>query len=68
MQLIDTELKFGGQTIRFNQKATSWLGLWLDSHLSFSAYISERLETTEIAKSKITRLYRIYGLFPALVQ
>ena len=63
-----TELKFGGQTIWFNQKATRWLGMWLDNGLSFGAHINERLEKAKIAESRIKGSSKTYGLPPALVR
>lgn len=67
-QLTDTQLEFGDQIIRFNQKATRWLGMWLDSHLSFNTHISERLGKAKIAEFRIKWLSKTYGLPPAMVR
>ena len=48
-QLTATELRFGGQTVRFNQEATRWLGIWLDSHLNFGPHFRERLKRAKTA-------------------
>ena len=67
-QLTATQLRFGGQTIRFNQEATRWLGLWLDSRLNFSSHFSERLKRAKTAEVRIRGLSKTYGLPPALVR
>lgn len=67
-QLTDTQLKFGGQTVCFNQKASRWLGVWLDGRLNFSAHVSERLGKAKIAESRTKGLSKTYGLPPALVR
>lgn len=67
-QLSETELRFGGRVISFSQEATRWLGVWLDSFLSFDAHISERLKKAEIAEIRIKGLSKTYGLPPTLVQ
>ena len=67
-QLSETELRFGGQTVCFNQEATRWLGMWLDSSLNFGAHIGERLKKAKIAEIRIKRVSKTYELPPALVQ
>ena len=67
-QLTTTELRFGGQTIRFNQEATQWLGIWLDSHLNFGPHFRERLKRAKTAEARIRGLSKTYGLLPALVR
>ena len=67
-QLIATRLRFGGQAIRFNQKATWWLGMWLDSHLNFGPHFRERLQKAKTAEARIRGLSKTYGLSPALVR
>ena len=67
-QLSETELRFGDQVISFSREATRWLGMWLDSSLSFGAHISERFKKAKIAETRIKGLSKTYGLPPALVR
>lgn len=67
-QLTHTQLRFGGQTIRFNQDATRWLGMWLDCSLSFGSHFRERLKRAKIAEARIRELSKTYGLPSALVR
>ena len=41
-EIAASRLVFGGQKVKFHNKATRWLGMWLDSKLSFDAHIEER--------------------------
>ncbi len=61
-QLTATQLRFGGQTIRFNQEATRWLGIWLDSCLNFGSHFRERLKRAKTAETRIRGLSKTYGL------
>ena len=67
-QLSDISLRFGGQIICFNKEVTWWLGMWLDSRLTFDPHVSERLRKAKTAESRIRGLSKIYGLSPALVR
>ena len=67
-QLTASQLRFGRQTIRFNQDATRWLGIWLDSGLNFGSHFRERLKRAKTVEAQIRGLTKIYGLPPALVQ
>ena len=67
-QLTTTKLRFGGQTVRFNQEATRWLGMWLDSHLNFGSHFRERLKRAKTAEARIRGLSKTYGLPPGLVR
>lgn len=42
--------------------------MWLDNHLSFNTYISERLGKVKIAEFKIKWLSKTYELLPAIVR
>ena len=67
-QLTASQLRFDGQTIRFNQDATRWLGIWLDSGLNFGSHFRERLKRAKTVEAQIRRLTKTYGLPPALVR
>lgn len=58
-------LMFGEQEVAFNDKATRWLGIWLDSGLTFSTHIKERLKQARAAEARMIRgLTRIYEQLP----
>ncbi len=67
-QLTATQLRFGGQSIKFNQEATQWLGMWLDSRLNFGSHFRERLKRAKTAEARIRGLNKTYGLPPTLVR
>ena len=67
-QLTTIELRFGDQIVKFNQEATRWLGIWLDSHLNFRPHFRERLKRAKTAEARIRGLSKTYGLPPALVR
>lgn len=59
---MTTELRFGGQTIKFNQKATQWLKIQLDSHLNFGSYFNEKFKRAKTVKARIKGLSKTYGM------
>lgn len=61
-------LTFGGHNIKFNDRATRWLGIWLDSGLTFATHINERLKKAHAAQARIRGLTKSYGLPPGLVR
>lgn len=44
------------------------IGIWLDSHLNFSAHINERIKKAKATEARIKGLSKAYGLCPALVR
>ena len=61
-------LTFGGHNIKFNDRATRWLWIWLDSGLTFATHINERLKKAHAAQARIRGLTKSYGLPPGLVR
>lgn len=59
---------FDGHNIKFNNKPTRWLGIWLDNWLTFITHINKRLKKPHISETRIRRLTKSYGLFLGLVQ
>lgn len=55
-QLTTTNLKFGGQSIRFNQKIIQQLNMWLDNCLNFGHHFREKLKKAKTAEAKIKGL------------
>ena len=74
-EMAATRLRFGEQEIKFNNKATRWLGvrwwsarLWLDKELTFAIHIRERIKKAQAAEARIKSLTRTYGLPSGLVR
>lgn len=67
-QLTTTKLKFGGQFVRFNQKATQCFVMWLNSCLNFGPHFRERLKRVKIVEVRIKKPSKTYRILPALVQ
>ena len=66
--MVETQIRFRGQTIYFNKEATRLEGIWLDSHLNFAAHINERVRKAKATGARIKGLSKAYGLCPALVR
>lgn len=58
----------GSEQIKFNKKATQWLGVWLDSQLKFTSHINERVRRARAAEVQIKGLIRTHGLVHGLVR
>jgi hypothetical protein len=54
--------------IKFNSEATKWLGIWLDSGLSFKAHYQTRLQKAKSAENRLRSISSTYGLPPGLVR
>lgn len=67
-QMSKIHIKIGAEKIRFNEEATRWLSVWLDSQLKFNAHVNEKLQKARTAEIQIKRLTRTYGLAPALLR
>ena len=67
-EIAATKLVFGEQEVKFNDIATRWLGVWLDSGLTFVTHIRERVKKAQAAEARIRGLTRTYGLSPGLVR
>lgn len=67
-QIAETRLKIGGKVVFFNEEATRWLGVWLDSQLNFSLHINKRMKKAKAAEFMIKQLSKTQGLCPGLVQ
>lgn len=67
-EIAALRLVFGGQKVKFNIKATKWLGIWLDSKLFFDAHIKERIQRAKTAKVRIKGLTKTYKLPSRLIQ
>lgn len=64
----ETKIKVGNEKIRFNKKATRWLGVWLDIQLKFTSHINERVRRARTAEVQIKSLTRTHGSAPGLVR
>jgi len=54
-----------GRNIRFNKKATRWLGVWLDSQLTLKEHHTVRMKSGRKAMMWLRRLTGQMGLSPA---
>ncbi|KAI0999672.1 hypothetical protein K3495_g8523 [Podosphaera aphanis] len=54
-------------TIKFNKEATRWLGLWLDSALSFREHKDTYLQKARRAEARLKAVTNRKGLEPGLV-
>ena len=61
-------LTIGEEEIKFNNQAIRWLGIWLDSGLTFNTHVKERVKQARAAEARIKGLTRTYGLPSGLVR
>lgn len=67
-EVANTKLVFREQKVKFNNKTTRWLRVWLDSRLTFVIHIRERVKKPQAVEARIKCLTKTYGLLPGLVQ
>ena len=67
-EIAAVQIKIGPEKIKFNNEATRWLGIWLDSQLKFTAHVNEKFQRACTAEIQIKGLTRTYGLAPALIR
>jgi ribonuclease HI len=61
-------LTLGGKDVAFNQEATKWLGVLLDTGLTLKAHYQERLQKAKKAEARVRALCRQQGLPPGLIR
>lgn len=61
-------IKLRNHEIRFNKDATRWLGIWLDSALSFREHKNVYLQKAKRAEARLRSLVGKQGLAPGLVR
>ena len=67
-KLLGTRIRVGGETVLFKNDATQWLGVQLDSRLSFAFHFNKQMKKVKTAKARIKGLSKIYRLCPGLVR
>lgn len=67
-ETAEIRLTIGKEEIKFNNQATRWLGIWLDSGLIFNTHVKERVKQARAAEARIKGLTRTYGLPSGLVR
>ncbi len=67
-QISTAWLTVGDHQVKFNDKATRWRGVWLDSGLTFSTHIKERVNKAQAVEARIKGLTRTYGFPQELVR
>ena len=61
-------IRLANERIRYNKEATKWLGVWLDSGLSFKTHYQTRLQKAKAAENRLRSISSTYGLSPGLVR
>ena len=59
-------MEVDGHYVPFNTEATRWLGVWLDSGLSFKAHYQTCMRKAQAAENRIQHLCQNHGLAPGL--
>ena len=67
-QIAKTDIRIGAESIKFNKKATRWLGIWLDSHLKFTAHVNQKIKAAQVAEIQIKGLTQTYGMVLGVVR
>jgi ribonuclease HI len=67
-QIKQAKIRLKNKSISFNKEATRWLGIWLDSGLSFKTHYQTRLQKAKAAESRLKAISGTHGLSPGLVR
>jgi hypothetical protein len=67
-KIRQARINLQGKRIKFNSEATKWLGIWLDSGLSFKTHYQTRLQKAKAAENRLRSISSTYGLPPGLVR
>lgn len=67
-QVQSARLRIEGHLVIFNQEATRWLGIWLDTGLKLKAHYQTCLRKARTAEARVRTLCRQQGLSPGLVR
>lgn len=54
-------IRIGDQTFTIKERATKWLGFWLDSKLTFKTLFGDRMANAKGALQRVACLSRSYG-------
>jgi len=64
---LTATIKVGNGFIQFNREATRWLGVWLDTHLTFKEHHTRCMTKVRAAKARFHSLMRMHGIVPERV-
>ena len=53
---LSTKIQVGNGFVRFNKEATKWLGVWMDTHLTFKEHHNRCMKTTRAAEARLRSL------------
>jgi hypothetical protein len=67
-EVNQARIRLENNSISYNKEATRWLGIWLDSGLSFKAHYRTRLQKAKAAENRLKSISGTYGLSPGLVR
>jgi ribonuclease HI len=65
---IDHSVQVGSAMVNFNKSATKWLGMWIDSALTFRQHQHAMLKNARNAQARLRRLAGKMGLVPDSVR
>jgi hypothetical protein len=63
-QTLTAKIMVGNGFIRFNNQATRWLGVLMDSHLTFKEHHNRCMKLGEEAEARHRTLTKTYGVVP----
>lgn len=67
-QVRRARISIGGHQISFNQEATHWLGIWLDTGLTLKTHYQTCLRKARMTEARVQALCQQQGLAPGLVR
>src|SRR5271156_5828740 len=67
-QVSQARIRLKNESIHYNKDATRWLGVWLDSGLSFKTHYQTRLQKAKAAENRLRSISGTHGLSPGLVR
>jgi hypothetical protein len=57
-------IRVGNGSIRFNEEATHWLGIWMDALLMLNGYNNRCMKKASVAEARLRSLTKTYGVVP----
>jgi len=65
---LTAKIRVGDGFIRFNKQATRWLGVWMDTRLTFKEHHNRCMKTARGDKARLRTLTKTYGVVPESVR
>jgi len=61
---LTAKIRVKNWSVRFTAQATSWLGVWIDAHLTFKEHHNRCMKKGRAAEARLRRLTKTYGVVP----